>query len=717
MIGYYNSVTSKKRDSEISIDLFLDCIKDGKWQDLVLPIRIIQDKKERTKAKEKLPVFTVSGIFNEGRRDSDIDKHSGFIGIDIDGISNISDVKELLKHDPYVYAAFTTVSGYGICVIIPINPKRHRDDFLNISTYFFEKYQLVVDPTSVNEARCRFVSYDPDILINYNEAIRFDIKYERPKKEKVPDVVYSQNDFDRLINEVMSNRINLCESYYDWLRIGFSLSHQFNESGRSYYHTLSQFSSKYDSRLCDKQYDACLKAHGTNQVTIATLYHYFKESGLQIYSDTTKKISHSVFHGKKGGLTKEQIALNLKKFEGIDISIEEITEYFNSNAKIKEETPIEEIELYIRQNYNLKRNLITRYIENDGKQLEQNDLNTIFINCKKAIPKATYELIERIIFSDFTKKYNPLHDFIDKNRHRESSGNIKLLFDSTTCTQQDQLVYFGTKWLVAMIASIYGEHSPLMLIFYSEFQNVGKTEFFRRLLPKEIKKYYAESKLDQEKDDKILMTQRLIILDDEMGGKSKKEEKTLKEMLSKQIFTLREPYGKGNVDLIRLALLCGTTNDREIIYDTTGNRRLLPFSITNIDHELYNSIDKTDLFMELVYLYESGFNYRLSNEDIKKLNECTEEFEATSIECELLLKYFRKGNSLLTSSDIKVKIEGKTMQKLSLNKLCRELQRSGFEQVKKRIDNRIRRCYLVEEVFSENVPSTFVSTDIDNPPF
>ena len=57
------------------------------------------------------------------------------------------------------------------------------------------------------------------------------------------------------------------------------------------------------------------------------------------------------------------------------------------------------------------------------------------------------------------------------------------------------------------------------------------------MLPKELRSYYAESKLDAGKDDEILMTQKLLIMDDEMGGKSKKEVKRLKELTSKQTYS------------------------------------------------------------------------------------------------------------------------------------------------------------------------------------
>ena len=60
-----------------------------------------------------------------------------------------------------------------------------------------------------------------------------------------------------------------------------------------------------------------------------------------------------------------------------------------------------------------------------------------------------------------------------------------------------------------------------MLVLAGETQGTGKTHFFRYLLPNKLQNLYAESKMDNGKDDEILMTKKWIIVDDEMGGKSK----------------------------------------------------------------------------------------------------------------------------------------------------------------------------------------------------
>src|SRR5690606_12071373 len=131
---------------------------------------------------------------------------------------------------------------------------------------------------------------------------------------------------------------------------------------------------------------------------------------------------------------------------------------------------------------------------------------------------------------------------------------------------------------------------------------------------------------------------KLIILDDEYGGRSKREEKKLKEITSKEFINVREPYGKIHVDLRRLAVFCGTANDKQILNDATGNRRVLPVNVLKIDHDLYNSCDKEELLRELLYLYENGFDWQVLGEDIKELNDNTVSYAASSREEELIMQ-------------------------------------------------------------------------------
>jgi predicted P-loop ATPase len=150
--------------------------------------------------------------------------------------------------------------------------------------------------------------------------------------------------------------------------------------------------------------------------------------------------------------------------------------------------------------------------------------------------------------------------------------------------------------------------------------------------------------MDAGKDDEILMTKKLLILDDEYGGKSKKEEKRLKELTSKEFINVREPYGRVSNDLRRLAVFCGTSNETQILSDPTGNRRQIPIHILEINHELYNQCDKAALWRELYAMFCAGVEYTILKEEIELLNQSTEAFKHSTPEEDLIHKKLEIGD-------------------------------------------------------------------------
>ena len=713
-INIYKNITQTTGGDDIPVDIFLDNIRDGKWQDYVLPIRAIKDKKLVDAAKKKVPYVTISGKFNE-RKDSELVSHSGFIGIDIDDIDP-EETKSYICPDPYCYAAFTSISGTGLCVVMRINGEKHRETFDGIRQYLFDKYQIVIDPTSVNPSRARFVSFDPHMYLN-TKADKFNPPAKRKAEKKIPQIVYVQSDFELILKEIQARNIDITGGYQEWLNIGFAFADKFGEAGREYYHIVSGVSNSYNEKLTDRQYTNCLKANKSG-ITIASFYFYAKQAGITTVSAQTKLISQTALYGKKGGRSNESVVELLSEIEGIPAADSQdiVSQVYQNNVQVQQsESQIDDVAMWLKQNHDLKRNLITRYIEDYGKPVQKRQLNSIFLSAAKVFDKVSFELVERIIDSDFTPEYNPLHDFFDKYQARKPKGLIKAFFE---CIQTDTglseanffpnyAVHFGTKWLVGAIASAYGQHSPLMFVLSGNVQNTGKTEFWRRFLPAELKQYYAESKLDAGKDDEILMTQKWFIMDDEMGGKSKKESKLLKNITSKQTFSLREPYGKGNVDLERLAVLCATTNENEIIDDPTGNRRVIPTNVLSIDHAAYNKIDKIDLLMEAYWLWKEGFEWKLTKEDISILTDNTTYFEQTSPEYDLLVRHFEpelnpnSRTGFFTATEIKAHLEKISMQRLNPNRLGLELKKAGFIRATKRVNGMPLKGYHATQKFMQ----------------
>ena len=269
-----------------------------------------------------------------------------------------------------------------------------------------------------------------------------------------------------------------------------------------------------------------------------------------------------------------------------------------------------------------------------------------------------------------------------------------------------------TKWLIGIIESIYDGEPNVLCLVLAGAKNTGKTQFFKRLLPTPLVRFFANSQLDKGKDDELLMTQKLIIFDDEYSGKSKQDSKHMKKMLSSDSFTLREPYGRKNITLPRVATLCGTCNETELLNDSTGNRRIIIIEATGrFDYQLYNNIDKQQLFAQVKELYLDGVRSQLSTDEIDLLEHYTSgRYSEVSIEAEMVYKYFEpvgqaNDHCFKTTSEIKDLIEMATKQKLSVKKLGMELKRLGYNRIKK---NGMY-GYVIQEKIWMNTPT--ISSD------
>lgn len=710
-VSVFGNIYDTDTKDDIDIDAVLFGIQNGKWEDQVTSIRIRKNKKERDKIKESIDRVSYSGVFSK-RADTGLLEHSGFIALDYDSLEDPENIKIILSQDKYTYACFLSTSGTGLCALYRIQPQKHREAFLGLAEYMLENYGLIVDPQSVSVSKPFCVTFDPNIYISDKITPVF-TRYPKEKKvEKITNFAFAQDDFDKILKELIVRRINICEAYDQWLKIGFAFVDKFGENGRQYYHMVSQMSEKYNEKRTDKQYDYCLKGKNLKVATISTFYYYCKEQGIQITSERTSKIRKATLNSKAAGLNKEQIIKNLEKFEGITGADELISQIFDGVAQMGDgESLVEQLELFVSANYTLERNIIKRFIEREGVQLEQRDLNSMYISALKTLPTLHYQLFERLIMSDFIKNYNPLHRFLEalpvvevKNIEGEFiSPNIDKLASSIINDIQPYTQYFFRKWLVSSISAAYGEHSPLMFVLSGETQGKGKTEFFRRLLPNKIRDYYAESKLDAGKDDEILMTQKWFIMDDEMSGKSKRESQRLKELTSKQWFSLREPYGRINVDLMRLAILCATSNSKQLLHDDTGNRRIIPVPVDDINKEIYNSVDKELLFAEAYQLWRQGFEWRVLGEDIEYLRLYESDFEAIVGERELMLKYFSKErpNEVMSTTEIKVDLERLTNQRLSLDMLGKQISKLKYTKKSVKVDGESSKKWCVRKINRE----------------
>jgi len=637
-------------DSVLEIAEFLNQIKYGTYKKIIDNVRQEQDKKKRDQLKRNLPSVTIAGVFKHRDKDKLI-QHSGFLCIDVDGFND----KTLLIQDPYTYALFSSASGNGIAIIVKVNPDKHKESYNWLADYYYVQYGICVDPAPKNVASLRFVSYDESLFLN-EKSHKAKTKSDKPKKVHTLPIIISDSKISDLVKQVHNSGKNIAPDYETYRNLGFALANGFGEQGRDYYH----------ARSVDGVVQQLTQMQGVDE-------------------SEAKSIAKEVF-------------------ERDDITLSTVS---NDPDKL-----IESLIEFLKQNHPIRKNEITKKLEENGSEVSEERLNTIYLRSRMIFnsKEITKDLVFSIIHSDIIPSFNPITEYIEKNRHRNNTGNIDAIIQ-TIESDTPHCELFIRKWLISIIAAYEFEPVRSVLALCGG-QNTGKTEWFRRLLPSKLLPYYGESKLDAGKDDELLMCEKLMLIDDEMGGKSKQDEKHFKELTSKRTFSLRPAYGRNNRDYKRLAILGGTSNTMDILNDPTGNTRILPVNVISINHDAYNAINKDELFMECVRTYESGYDWQLNKYDLNTLAETSREFEQDVFEEEILLKFFapespNNYSEFLSVAEMKHFIEVNSSHRIqNFRKFSQSINKIfGKSLIKRTANSVIRGRYVSKVTLAQNSQS------------
>ncbi len=96
-----------------------------------------------------------------------------------------------------------------------------------------------------------------------------------------PDDSDLLDDIETITSRIEQCAIDIAPDYASWRDLGFALADALGEHGRSYYHRLSRFYSGYSAQETDRQYDSCLRSHGSG-VTIRSFFQMAKSHGVSI---------------------------------------------------------------------------------------------------------------------------------------------------------------------------------------------------------------------------------------------------------------------------------------------------------------------------------------------------------------------------------------------------------------------------------------------------
>lgn len=286
-VSRFNNYNSPDNPVEVNL---LDWLNSKELIQKVELIRSLGDKEKRNKVKSTLPAITPSGTFSY-RSEKYLVKHSGLIQFDIDykenpSITNYRDLKIQICNIKNIAYCGLSVSGTGFWGLIPIAyPEKHKQHFEAIKRNF-NQFGIVIDEKPKNVSSLRGYSYDKEAFYNHSAEIYCNL-YEQHEPRPIQFKTHkNSSDTQKLvevcISEIVKKGIDITNGYQCWFEVGCSLSHEFGEAGRNYFHAISQFYHGYKKTKTDKQFNDCLK-HNYG-FTIATFFKYCKDSQINFKS-------------------------------------------------------------------------------------------------------------------------------------------------------------------------------------------------------------------------------------------------------------------------------------------------------------------------------------------------------------------------------------------------------------------------------------------------
>ncbi|SDN63023.1 Virulence-associated protein E [Prevotella communis] len=352
-------------------------------------------------------------------------------------------------------------------------------------------------------------------------------------------------------------------------------------------------------------------------------------------------------------------------------------------------------EQFLTENYCFRRNLLNGKVEfatkqadgqaSDYRPLTQEALNSIILRakrediCEGSNPKT--DIVE-FIHSEEVCAYNPIGEYLDNLPQWDGQNHVAQLFSRLPGLSSEQLAFLSI-WLRSTVAhwlqmdTLHGNEIVPTLI---GAQGCGKTTFFKRLLPANLRQYFLDHlNLSNKFDKEMALTNNLLVCLDELEAIRPSQQASLKQTLSKSKVNGRPIYGCAQEDRARFASFVSTTNNPHPLSDATGSRRYICLQIPQgqyIDNA--GEIDYDQLYAQVVYeLREQKAPYWFNNDEVARIQQLNQEFMEQKDIVEIINLCFRKPE------------EGDAVQAMNSTELLRYM-RNKYPSLPDNLSTRIR---------------------------
>lgn len=213
----------------------------------------------------------------------------------------------------------------------------------------------------------------------------------------------------------------------------------------------------------------------------------------------------------------------------------------------------------------VQKNERTGHLDKDGVQLRERGVNTLRFDFVVRFNKKS-SILNKAMRSEDMPTYKPF-EYI-KGDYSDELDRICECVKSDT-SHKNEII---REWLLNVARSMVDVNNGKALIFRGP-QCIGKTSWFRSLLPESLLRYYGEIPFANSADFRIFKREKVIINNPHLNGIMS----ALKKNVNSQ------------------TALCGTTNEY-----IDSNAYMNVIDVIEVDYEMYNAIDKSKLLNQMV---------------------------------------------------------------------------------------------------------------------
>ena len=638
--------------------------------------------------KNESQLFAVPCLFEGGKGRSNIRQLTGMSLVDfdhvlpIDGTADKADttalheLKAKIIADPHTLMSYITMSGNGLRVIFTyeIAPEfsgipKDEDEVKKFEAYYQQAFYAgnayyekllgaKADMQCKNITRLSGLAHDPEVFLRPQSEV---IPFTAEEISTAATAYVKQSKEDKQMQRI--------QTYFDTL-IAPQLAKAKIEF-RSGSH--NDYVMRVGYKLAERRF--------SKKVALKWAMQKFGKD----YSDTEQVINscfaNAAPHGKQGG--------------GGD-----------SRGDSKTAT-VEEIKSFLDGHVSLRFNEITSRVEyeipadnTDARRfIPVNDriVNSLWSQMS-TITRVNIQDMYRVIESDYVPVFNPFKAYLNNLCQSVKSVGDRDYIQELAQTvrvkggEQEQKLWhlYLKKWLVGMVASWITDDvvNNVILVLIGE-QGAYKTTWFNYLLPPPLKQYfYTKTNANRmSKDDILTLAQYALVCCEELDTMRPAELNQLKAAVTMPSIDERAAYAHYHEHRKHIASFCGTGNNTQFLSDPTGNRRWLPFEVESIVSPRDHPFHYEGIYSQALALYESGFQYWFTKEEIQELNRHNRQFETPHLERELVSLYFRvpkEGeNGMFMTSARAIQIIGTGIsQKLNPTRVGLSFNELGFQRVR-----------------------------------